>query len=455
MSAPAAPRDPEDARRCDEDAPVTHRRVLAIAVPVVISNATVPLLGIVDTGVVGQMGAAAPIGAVGIGATILSALYWIFGFLRMGTTGLAGQAMGRRDDAEVAAILTRVLLIAGAAGVLLIALQGPLFAASLALSPASPEVEALAQDYLAIRIWSAPFAVAVFGMTGWLVAQERTGAVLVIQLVMNGVNIGLDLLFVLGLGWGVAGVAVATLLAEVAGAAVGLWYCRAAFAGQAWRDWTRVFQGQALLEMARVNRDILLRSLLLQTVFVSFLFFGAEFGDVTLAANQVLLQFLMLASYVLDGFAYAAEALVARAFGAGRVERLRRAAWLTSLWAFALMLALSAAFALVGGLVIDLMAAASDVRADARIYLPWAISIPLVGVAAFMLDGIFIGATRARDMRNMMALSALIYWVAALALTPIWANHGLWAAMILSFIARGATLAWRYPALERALPSQV
>ncbi len=435
-----------------EDGPVTHRRVLAIAVPVVISNATVPLLGIVDTGVVGQMGAAAPIGAVGIGATILSALYWIFGFLRMGTTGLAGQALGRRDTAEVAAILTRVLLIAAAGGALLILLQIPLISASLALAPASADVEEMASAYLAIRIWSAPCAIAVFGITGWLIAQERTGAVLVIQLVMNGVNIALDLVFVLGFGWGVEGVAIATLIAECAGAAVGLWYCRSAFAHPAWRTWARVFDADAVLTMARVNRDILIRSLLLQAIFLSFLFLGARYGDVTLAANQVLLQFLQLSAYVLDGFAYAAEAIVARAFGAGRVDRLRRGAVLTGAWAFGLMLVLSVGFARFGGLLIDAMTTAPDVRSAARLFLPWAVAAPLTGVAAFMLDGIFIGATRAQDMRNMMALSALIYAAAALALAPSLGNHGLWAGLIISFAARAITLALRYPALERAAP---
>jgi len=182
---------------------LTHRRVLNIALPIVLSNATVPILGAVDTGVVGQMGAAAPIGAVGIGATILTALYWIFGFLRMGTTGFAAQALGRGDHAEGAAILTRGLAIAALGGLAIIALQWPLFTLGFLLSPASAEVEGLARDYMAIRVWSAPALIAIYAITGWLIAAERTRAVLVLQLVMNGLNIGLDLLFVLQLGWGV------------------------------------------------------------------------------------------------------------------------------------------------------------------------------------------------------------------------------------------------------------
>lgn len=430
--------------------PITHRRVLSIAVPVVLANASAPLLGIVDTGVVGQMGEAAPIGAVGIGAIILATIFSLFGFLRMGTTGLTGQALGRGDGAEVSAILTRVLLIAGAGGLLVIVLQAPIFALSLALAPASEEVEGLAQTYLAIRIWAAPFAIAAFGMTGWLIAQERTMAVLALQLAMNGINILLDLVFVLGLGWGVEGVAIATLIAEVTGAALGLWFCRAAFAGSAWRDWPRVFDHMALLTMASVNRDILIRSLLLQAIFLSFLFLASDFGDVALAANQVLIQFLSLSAHILDGFAFAAEALVARAFGAGHVALLRRAALFASFWSLGLMAALSLAFALLGPWLIDLMTTAEAVRAAARSYLLWAVAAPLAGVAAYMLDGIFIGATRARDMRNMMALSAAIYALAVVALTPVLGNHGLWAAMTIAFLARGVTLGFRYPALERA-----
>ena len=432
-------------------APITHRRVLAIAVPIVLTNATVPILGAVDTGVVGQMGEAAPIGAVGIGAIVLTAVYWIFGFLRMGTTGLVGQAEGAGDAAEVSALLTRVLMIAGAAGAALIVLQVPIFAAAFAVAPASAEVEGLAREYLAIRIWSAPFAIAVYGLTGWLIAQERTGGVLAIQVVMNGINIALDLVFVLGFGWGVEGVAVATVIAEVTGAGLGLWLCRAAFARPAWRDWPRVFDTARLLRMASVNGAILLRSMLLQAIFVSFLFLGSDFGDVTLAANQVLLQFLQITAYALDGFAFAAEALVARAMGMGRLDRLRRGAWLTSLWGIGWVCVLAVAFATFGGTIIDVMTTAEPVRAAARDYLPWMVAAPLAGVAAWMLDGIFIGATRSRDMAVMMAASAAIYAAAVAVLVPVFGNHGLWAALLVSFLARGAALGLRYPALERAV----
>lgn len=427
---------------------ITHRRVLNVALPIVLANATVPILGAVDTAVVGQMGQAAPIGAVGLGAVILTALYWIFGFLRMGTTGLAAQAQGAGQAGEVAALLTRVLMIGAVAGLAVIALQGALFAGAFLLAPASAEVEAMARDYMQIRVMSAPAAIALYGVTGWLIALERTRAVLVIQLWMNGANIGLDLWFVLGLGWGVEGVAWATFLAEWSGLALGMWFCRAAFRVPAWRDWARVFDRVALARMMAVNTDILIRSLLLQGIFLSFLFLAAGEGDVVLAANQVLLQFLHITAYALDGFAFAAEALVGQAMGARNRAGLRRSAVLASLWGAGSVVVLALAFALAGGMIVDLMTTAPDVRAVAREYLPWMVAAPLLGLAPWMLDGIFIGATRTRDMRDMMVVSFAVYAVAVLVLLPMMGNHGLWAALLVSFVARGVTLGLRYPALE-------
>lgn len=427
---------------------MTHRRVLKIALPIVLSNATVPILGAVDVGVVGQMGEAAPIGAVGLGAIILSTVYWIFGFLRMGTVGLVGQAEGAGDKAEVSAWLTRALLVALAGGITLIVLQPLIFWGALRLAPASDEVESLARTYLMIRIWTAPAAIAVYALTGWLVAMERTGGVFWVQLVMNGTNILLDLLFVLVFDWGVPGVAIATVIAELTGAALGLWFCRSAFRRPDWRDWPRIFDRAKLIRMALLNTDILLRSAMLMIIFSSFVFIGAKFGDVTLAANEVLVQFMYITAYAMDGFAFAAETLIARAIGRGDRAYVRRSAVLTSTWGLVICVTTAAAFALSGGWIIDLMAKDPEVQVTARVFLPYMVLAPLVGCAAWMLDGIFIGATRSRDMRNMMALSFVIYWVAILVLLPLLGNHGLWLALLISFIARGVTLGLRYPALE-------
>jgi len=430
---------------------LTHKRVLHIALPIVVSNATVPILGAVDTGVVGQMGEAAPIGAVGIGAIILTAFYWVFGFLRMGTVGLTSQAQGESDHAEVVALLSRALLIGFGAGVILVVAQMPLFWAGFRVSPASAEVEGLARQYMQIRIFGAPAAIALYGVTGWLIAQERTGAVLVIQVWMNGVNIVLDLVFVLGFGWGVEGVAWATLIAEWSGLAVGLWFCSNALSNPAWRDKSIVFDPVRLWQMARVNSDILIRSILLEAIFVSFLFFGAGLGDVRLAANQILLQFLHITAHALDGFAFAAEALVGQAYGRRDRPRLRRSVLLTSGWGLVICAGLAAVFAVAGGPLIDVMTTAPEVQVEAKKYLPYMVLAPLVGVAAWMFDGIFIGATRTADMRNMMLVSCVLYFAAVWPLMAAFENHGLWIALLFSFVVRGVTLGLRYPALERGV----
>ncbi len=427
---------------------LTHRRVLSIALPIVLSNATTPILGIVDTGVVGQLGEAAPIGAVGIGAIILTSIYWIFGFLRMGTTGLTSQASGAGDGQEVDALLSRALLIGLTAGVIMIAAQAVLFRGAFWVSPASAAVEGLARDYMVIRIWSAPATIALYGITGWLIAQERTRAVLVIQVGMNGANILLSYLLGLQLGWGVSGVAWATFIAEWGGLALGLWLCRAVFFRSAWLSRDRVFDLAQLKHMAVVNTDILIRSVLLQAIFVSFLLFGSDLGDVQLAANQILMQFLQVTAHALDGFAFAAEALVGQALGARARAALRRAAFLSSLWGAIVCVGLAFSFALFGGMVIDILTTAPDVRAAARDYLPYMVAAPVIGLAAWMLDGIFIGATRTTDMRNMMIISAAAYFAAVIPLMAAFGNHGLWMGLLFSFVVRGATLGWNYPALE-------
>ncbi|MEC8572904.1 MAG: MATE family efflux transporter [Pseudomonadota bacterium] len=427
---------------------ISHARVLKIALPIVLSNATVPILGAVDTGVVGQMGEAAPIGAVGIGAVILATIYWIFGFLRMGTTGLAAQARGAGDWGETGALLMRGILLAFAAGAVFIIAQAAVFWGAFALAPASAEVEGLARSYLEIRIWGAPATIALYAVTGWLIAVERTRAVFLLQVWMNGLNIVLDLWFVLGLGWGVEGVAIATLMAEWSGLALGLWFCRDAFAGDQWCDWGRVFDAARLKRMMQVNGDIMVRSVLLTGSFTTFLFIGADLGDVTLAANQVLLQFVEITAFAMDGFAFTAEAMVGSAVGARSRSHMRQAAILTSQWGVATAVLLGLVFWLGGGWLIDLMSTSPEVRAAGRDYLLWAAALPLLSVASYMFDGIFIGATWTRDMRVAMIQSVALYVGALVILVPLMGNHGLWAALVVLNLARGATLGLRYPRLE-------
>lgn len=431
---------------------LTHRRVLNIALPIVLSNLTVPLLGLVDTGVVGQLGLPEAIGAVGIGAIILTSIYWVFGFLRMGTSGLVAQAHGAGDAAEVGAHLLRALAIAAAAGLVFVALQVPIFWAAFRLAPASDTVEALARDYLAIRIWGAPATIGLYAITGWLIAVERTRAVLALQLLQNGLNVALDIWFVLGLGLGVAGVAWATLIAELAGLGLGLWLARHVLgrAIRAARGTATLFAAGKLNRLARVNGDIMIRSVLLQGCMTSFLFLGAGQGDVPLAANQVLLQFLALTAYALDGFAFAAESLVGQAVGARHPIRVRRASQLTSAWGLGGAVALGLVFVTGGGAIIDLLTTSPEVRAEARLYLPWLGLAPLIGVAAWMLDGIFIGATLTREMRIAMIQSVAVFVAGVLVLPPVWGNHGLWAALMALNTARALTMLRLYPRAEAA-----
>ncbi|MGH1414116.1 MAG: MATE family efflux transporter [Pelagimonas sp.] len=434
---------------------ITHARILKIAIPIMLANVAVPLIGVVDTAVVGQIPRAEPIAAVGIGAIVLSAIYWVFGFLRMGTAGLTAQAEGAGDRGEVVALLVRSLMIGGLGGLAMILLLQPILALAFGVSPVEQEVEDLSRRYMQIRIWSAPAAVAMYGILGWLIARERARSVLVLQLCVTFINVGLDLLFVTGLGWGVEGVAVSSFVAEWSGLALGLWLCRNALKHPSARDWPRIFDTSAMRRMALVNTDILLRSLLLEAVFLSFTFYySAGLGTVMLAANQVLMQFIQVMAFALDGFAFAAEALVGQAFGAKAAGRLRRAAVMSSLWAFICNFGFALGFWFGGGLIIDMITKDPEVQSNARLFLVWIAMTPILGLPSWMLDGIFIGATRTRDMRNMMVISAAAYFIAVSLMLPAWGNHGLWAALMVSFVVRALTLGARYPSLERATEAE-
>ena len=430
---------------------INNRRVLAIAIPIVLSNITVPILGAVDTAVIGQLGKAAPVAAVGVGAIIITAFYWIFGFLRMGTTGLVAQALGARDENEVRAYLLRALLLGFCAGLVIFLLRKPLIEIGFWVSPASSEVEKLAEKYFLIRVWSAPAAIALYGVIGWLIALERTISVLILQFFMNGVNIILDVWFVLGLNWGIEGVAIATAIAEVSALVLGLLLCFERFKHRQWPGFQAIFDIQRLKNMLSVNFDILLRSIMLQAIFVSFLLFGGNFGDAKLAANQVLLQFLHITAYGLDGFAFAAETLVGQAIGEKNRSRLRASVIASTKLASVLCLLMAITFLLLGPGLIDLMTTAEDVRLEAKSYLIFVVLVPILGISAWMLDGIFIGAARTKDMRNMMAISLVFYIISLVILVPYFENTGLWLALLISFIVRGITLGVKYPNLQKSI----
>ena len=431
---------------------LTHRAILRIALPVVISNVSTPLIGVVDTAVVGQIPDAAYIGAAAIGGLIFTFVFWGFGFLRMGTTGLTAQALGSGDVAEVVTVLCRSLLVALAAGILLIVLQWPIRESAFAAVHASARVEGLARGYFDIRIWAAPATLANYALLGWFIGLGRTDIGLILQLILNLTNMALDMLFVLGFGWDVRGVALGTLMAEVCAAAVGIAMAMRHMRGMG-EHWSsrRVFMPAQLKRTFAVNGDIMIRTLALIAAFLWFASQGARRGDVVLAANSILLQFISVAAFFLDGFAFATEALVGRAIGAAHRPGLTVAVKMTTAWAAGVAVLVSAALVSCGPWLIDCLTVDLAARAAARAYLPWAAGAPLIGVWAFQLDGIFIGATQTADMRNAMLMSLGIYIAAWWLLRPF-GNHGLWAAFYVHYLARTASLLRYYPKLVRAVP---
>ncbi len=432
--------------------PLTHRAITKIALPVMIANISTPLIGVVDTAVVGQIPDPAYIGAVAVGSLIFSFAFWAFGFLRMGTTGLTAQAFGARENDEVSASLGRALLIALAAGTALIALQWPIREIAFGLLAGSEQVEFLARGYFDIRIWAAPATLANYALLGWLIGLGRTDIGLVLQLVLNLTNIALDALFVLGFGWDVRGVAFGTVLAEWSAAGIGLMIAIRHLRrfGGLW-SLERLLAVDRLRRTMSVNGDIMIRSLALIFVFVWFMAQGARQGDVILAANAVLMHLISISAFFLDGLAFAAEALVGRAVGAAHRAGLVAAARMTTLWAGAVALFLSLVIGVLGAEFIDLLTVDASARSAARTYLPWAIGMPLLGVWAFQLDGIFIGATRTVEMRNAMLISLLIFLIAWWLSLPL-GNHGLWVALYINYLARIGTLYYHYPALVRSVP---
>jgi multidrug resistance protein, MATE family len=418
-----------------------------------ISNVSTPLIGVVDTAVVGQIPDAAYIGAAAIGGLIFTFVFWGFGFLRMGTTGLTAQAHGAGDVREVATVLGRSLLIALVAGIALIVLQWPIREAAFAAVHAGVRVEGLARGYFDIRIWAAPATLANYALLGWFIGLGRTDIGLILQLVLNLTNMALDILFVFGFGWDVRGVALGTSIAEVCACAVGIAVAVRYMRGMG-AHWSarRILMPAQLKRTFAVNGDIMIRTLALITAFLWFASQGARQGDVVLAANSILLQFISVAAFFLDGFAFATESLVGRAIGAAHRAGLALAVKMTTRWAAGVAVLVAAALWAGGPWLIDRLTVDAGARAAAQAYLPWAAGAPLLGVWAFQLDGIFIGATQTADMRNAMLVSLGVFLAAWWLLRPF-GNHGLWAAFYVHYLARTATLLRCYPKLVRAVPA--
>ena len=429
-----------------------NKRVWRIAAPLIISNISIPLLGAVDTAVVGHLPGPQYIGAVAVGAIIFTALYAGTSFLRMATVGLSAQARGTGDGSEVRAVLARAALFGAGIGLLILLLQLPLGWLGFQLIGASADVEPLAREYFHIRVWAAPAALTNIAIIGWLIGAQNTRASLLLYLFMNGLNAGLDLWFVIGLEWGVAGVAWATLISQYVTLLLGL-FIASRMLRKIEGTWKRenLLNKAAFAHLAVINRDIFIRSIFLQVALFTFTSLGARISTVVLAANAILIVFQHVMSAGVDGFAHTAGALVGESIGEKSRENFRAAVKATNLWSFGFAAAFCVLFYFAGPTFIDLMTSVPEVRAATREYLPWMVITPLVDFASYQLDGFFIDATRASDMRNAMIVSVVIYALALAILVPWLGNHGLWLGFIVLLVARAVTLYIRFPKIERSI----
>jgi multidrug resistance protein, MATE family len=424
----------------------THRRVWALAAPMILSNLSVPLVALVDSMVIGHLPHAHQLGAVAVGASLYTFLAWAMGFLRMGSTGFAAQAAGRNDGAALRQILLQGLLLALGLAMLLGTVGIPLSHLALEWMQPSPELNQLTREFFHTRLFGLPAALASYALVGWFLGTQNARAPLAILLTTNLVNIALNLWFVLGLDWGVVGSARASVIAEWTGALLGLALTQKALRAYpghiAWAALQRWHNWRPLLA---VNRDIFIRSLALQSVFFMITVQGARLGDATVAANALLLNGLLLTAHALDGLAHAVEALCGHAIGAHDRHALRRSLVVACGWSLIASAGFALLFSFAGHLFIAMQTDIPSVRETADIYLPYLAVLPLIAVWSYLLDGLFIGATRAREMRNGMLLTVLITLPFAWALQGL-GNHGLWITFLLFMAVRSLTLwaiAWR------------
>ncbi len=430
--------------------------VLRTAWPLILANATVPLLGLADTAVIGNTGTVVDLGAIALGALILNFVYWAFGFLRMGTTGFVAQAVGAQDEPEVRAGLARPLLLGAAIGVVIVVLRWPIERVSLGLLSGGAEVESIAAQYVRVRIWGAPACLATYVVMGGLIGLGATRQLLALQVFLNGINIALDVLFAGVLDMGAVGVALGTAIAEWTSLGLALWLVarvlrRREPSDEPFLAWPRILDRARLREMLSAHSDILVRTLLLLGGFAWFTNQSAKFGDATLASNHLLLQLVSFTAFFLDGFAFAAEALVGRAKGAADLSAFDRAVWRTTELAVVSGLLLAGTILVLGGVGIDLLTDLHAVRAVARDHLVEVGVYVALSAWAFQLDGVFIGVTRTRSMRNAALVSLAGFLALSWLLIPAYGNHGLWIAFIGYVVLRAASLGVLVPALRRSL----
>lgn len=421
-----------------EKGPSMHRQILRLAIPSIITNITVPLLGMVDVAIVGHIGNASYIAAIALATMIFNLVYWNFGFLRMGTSGLTAQAYGANDETAYLHVLVRGMAIALAAAVLLIILQVPIATVSRKLIHSSPQTIALMLTYFYVRIWAAPATLGLYVLKGWFIGMQNAKTPLWIALLMNIVNIGCSLIFVFVLHKGIAGVALGTVIAQYAGLLMGIviWLLQYGYL----RHRIRIRESLKLHELKyffKVNADIFLRTLCIIAVFTFIPYISAYLGEEILAANTLLMQLYTLVSYILDGFAYAGESLVGRYVGARDTKALHLVIRNLLKWGFGLAIIFTALYAVCGKWILQILTGDDIVIQTAMRYIVWAVIAPLIGFAAFIYDGIYVGAVASKAMRNIMFIATAAFFASYFAFQSLLGNHGLWIAFLCFLTLRG------------------
>lgn len=432
---------------------VNNRLVLSIAIPMTLAYLTTPLLGIVDTAVVGQFGSAAMLGGLAIGAIILDVVFASFNFLRAGTTGLVAQAFGAGDVEEEQAVLYRAVAVSIASGLAIVLLAPLIVTIGDWFMAANADVSSAMVLYVGIRILAAPVSLTNYALLGYILGRGEGVLGFVLQFLLNGTNIFLSILLGLVFGWGIEGVAWATVIAEITALMCGTAIILFRNRGIRRPDRPRLLDSGALLRMFAINGDIMIRSFVLLAAFAMFTRAGAQIDEVTLAANAVLMNFFLVAGYMLDGFATAAEQLAGRSIGARYRAAFVRTVYLTGVWGVVVAMLLAIVVLSYGGMLISIITTAPEIRLAAALFLPWAAFTGVSGIAAFQMDGVYIGATWSRDMRNMMLLSFAVFAAVLPLFGDWWGNHGNWAALHLFLLLRGLTLYAVLPVrLRRAFP---
>ena len=429
-----------------------HQHVWSLSWPVILANVTIPLVGLVDVIVLGRSPDPIYIAAVAMGAAMFNAVYWLFGFLRMGTTGLSAQAFGRNDGEEVAAIFLRAVSVAVALGVLIVLLQQPLAASLLSLFSPGAELEHLALTYYEIRIWGAPAMLLQFVMLGTLFGLQRMTYTLYLSVGLNITNLLLDVLFVIGLNMGVVGVALGTVISEWGAALLGMLLVRSALSklGAQFHH-EKILDTGALLAFFSIGGNLIIRTFFVQLPFFAGTVLATRIDELTLALHGVLMQLFFIMTYTLDAFAHTAETLTGYFYGAKNALKLRLAAIYSSIWGAGLALGQGLAYLLMGTFFITMMTESPELQSASREYIGWVALAPILCVGAFLLDGIFIGTTHITAMRNAMIASTLI-WGCALYITfDQYAYHAVWFCMNLFMLLRTLLLGWQYPKIERAI----